>query len=136
MNGCRRTCSPGASVIALMSPDSSVTLQLMNELFEASWRIYPGAALVVLGVLIALRGFGAEVRAFRSPPGDPATPLAMMRGFRRGILGFAVAALAAAWLWQLGWLAILAGIITGEELLESSLVVFGLTHGGKLRLHG
>ena len=60
----------------------------------------------------------------------------MMRGFRRGILGFAVAALAAAWLWQLGWLAILAGIITGEELLESSLVVFGLTHGGKLRLRG
>ena len=63
----------------------------MNELFEASWRIYPGAALVVLGVLIALRGFGAEMRAFRSAPGDPATPLAMMRGFRRGIFGFAVA---------------------------------------------
>src|SRR5438309_1800791 len=87
----------------------------MNELFEASWRIYPGAALVVLGVLIALRGFGAEMRAFRSAPGDPATPLAMMRGFRRGIFGFAVAALAAAWLWQLGWLAILAGIIAGKE---------------------
>ena len=112
------------------------TVGEMNELLEASWRIYPGAALVVAGVLIALRGFGAEVRAFRSAPGDPATPLAMMREFRRGILGFAVAALAAAWLWQLGWLAILAGIITGEELLESSLVVFGLTHGGKLRLHG
>ena len=48
----------------------------------------------------------------------------------------AVAGLAAAWLFQLGWLAILAAIITGEELLESSLVVFGLTRGTKLRLHG
>ena len=106
------------------------------SVFEASWRVYPAIALVLAGVIMALRGFGAEVRAFRTAPGDPATPLAMMRGFRRGILGFAVAGLAAAWLWQLGWLAILAGIITGEELLESSLVVFGLTRGTKLRLHG
>lgn len=108
----------------------------MNELFDASWRIYPAVVLLLVGVLISLRGFEAEVRAFRTAPGDPATPLAMMRGFRRGIVGFAVAGLAAAWLWQLGWLAILAGIITGEELLESSLVVFGLTRGTKLRLHG
>jgi hypothetical protein len=87
-------------------------------------------------VIIALRGFGAEVRAFRKAAGDPATPLAMMRGFRRGILGFAVAGFASAWLWQLAWLAILAGIITGEELLESSLAVFGLTRGTKLSLRG
>ena len=108
----------------------------MNEFVEASWRIYPATALLTLGVIIALRGFAAEIRAFRTAQGDPATPLAMMRGFRRGILGFAVAGFAAAWLWQLGWLAILAAIITGEELLESSLVVFGLTRGAKPRLHG
>src|SRR5437763_16731842 len=106
------------------------------SVFEASWRVYPAIALVLAGVIMALRGFGAEVRAFRSAPGDPGTPLAMMRGFRRGILGFAVAGLAAAWLWQLGWLAILAGIITGAELLESSLVVFGLTHRRTLRQRG
>ena len=108
----------------------------MNEFVEASWRIYPATALLALGVIIALRGFAAEIRAFRTAPGDPATPLAMMRGFRRGILGFAVAGFAAAWLWQLPWFAILAATITGEELLESSLVVFGLTRGAKLHLHG
>ena len=106
----------------------------MNELIDGSWRVYPAVALIVLGVVLAVRGFGGEVSAFRRAPGDPAAPLAMIRAFRRGIVGLAIAGLAAAWLWQLAWLAVLSGIIAGEELLESSLVVFGLTRGRKLRL--
>ncbi len=106
----------------------------MSELIDGAWRVYPAVALIAAGIVLAVRGFGGEIAAFRRAPGDPATPLAMMRAFRRGIVGAAVAGLAAAWLWQLAWLAILSGIIAGEELLESSLVVFGLTRGRTIRL--
>ena len=108
----------------------------MNELIDGAWRVYPTAALIALGLVMAVRGFGGEIVAFRRAPGDPGTPLAMIRAVRRGIVGLAIAGLAAAWLCQLAWLAVLSGIIAGEELLESSFAVFGLTRGPKLRLRG
>ena len=48
------------------------------------------------------------------------------------ILGLALAGVGASWLWNLKWLLILSLAIGGEEILESSLVIYGLKRGKKL----
>ncbi len=106
----------------------------MHALFELSWRIYPASLLMLAGVLVAWRGLRQEVRAHRLPPRDIAKALTMVRGFRVAVVGLALVALGAAWAWQIAWLAVLSLIVGGEETLETSLVVWGLTRGRELRL--
>ena len=52
-----------------------------------------------------------------------------MRGFRLTVIGLALAAIAAAWAWQLGWLLVLALAIGGEETLESSIHAYAIQRG-------
>ena len=100
----------------------------MTELVELSWRWYPATALIVVGLGVAAWSIHRAVRlALRSS--DPWRALAIMRGFRIGVVALAVAAIGAAWLWQNGPLFGLALIIGGEELLESSVVIKALEHG-------
>jgi hypothetical protein len=103
----------------------------METLFEASWRLAPSIALIVVGALLAVRGTARELRAYRACPGDA---LAMIRGFRIAIIGTSLVTLGFAWEFQLPWLAILAALILGEEMFEASLIEYGLTKGPSLRL--
>jgi hypothetical protein len=100
----------------------------MTELVNFSWRAYPAAMLIILGIVGAVwsahRGV-ARARRVR----DPLRALAIMQGFRIAIVGLAVAAIGAAWWWQIGWLFVLALVIGGEELLESTVVIAALKHG-------
>ena len=52
-----------------------------------------------------------------------------MQGFRISVVCLAAAAIGAAWWWQIGWLFVLALVIGGEELLESTIVIAALKHG-------
>jgi len=103
----------------------------MMELVDLSWRAYPAGLLIVLGiggaVWSAARGV-ARARRVR----DPLRALAIMQGFRIAIVSLAVAAIGAAWWWQIGWLFVLALVIGGEELLESTVVITALKHSPTL----
>jgi hypothetical protein len=57
---------------------------------------------------------------------DPVLALALARALRGAILGLAATAFGAAWLWQIGPLALLALVVAGEEMLEISVVVAAL----------
>ena len=100
----------------------------MFELVHLSWRAYPAALLIAAGLAAAVwsarRGV-ARARRLR----DPGRALAVMQGFRRAIVGLAVAAVGAAWWWHIGWLFGLALVIGGQELLESTVVIAALKHG-------
>ena len=100
----------------------------MAELIDLSWRAYPAGLLIAIGlggaVWSAYRGV-VRARALLDPP----RALAIMQAFRIGIVGLAVAAIGAAWWWQIGWLFVLALVIGGEELLESTIVITALKHG-------
>ncbi len=101
----------------------------MEALIDLSWRTYPATALAVAGLLPALQGGRRLWRGFRPPYADPAKTLDGVQGFRRGIIGLAlagVAGVAGAWIWQLDWLLALSLVIGAEEVLESSLHVRAL----------
>jgi len=100
----------------------------MTELCELSWRAYPAALLIVAGCAGAVwSGHRGVSRARRLR--DPARALVIMQGFRIAIVGLGVAAIGAAWWWQIGWLFGLALVIGGEELLESTVVITALKNG-------
>ena len=98
----------------------------MEALIDLPWRTYPATALAVAGLLLALQGGRRLWRGFRPPYADPAKTLDGVQGFRRGIIGLALAGVAGAWIWQLDWLLALSLVIGAEEVLESSLHVRAL----------
>ena len=106
----------------------------MDVLIGSTWSLYPAILLVVLGAVLALRGAMLEVSGLKGAlKGDASKNLTWIRGFRLSILGLALAGVGASWLWSLKWLLILSLAIGGEEILESSLVIYGLKRSKKLK---
>lgn len=101
----------------------------MDTLVELSWRAYPSWMLIVVGLTFATWSVRQGIIAARRAARDPGRALALLRGFRMGVVGLALAGIGAAWCWQLGWLLGLSLIIGGEELLESTVVISALHHG-------
>lgn len=99
----------------------------MESLVELSWRAYPGGALLALGLLVFARGAWGTATGFRRA--IPERAAAYMAGFRMGIIGLAIAGVAGAWIWQQAWVLVLALIIGGEELCESSWALYVLRRG-------
>ena len=108
-------------------------MQAFAALMELSWRLYPAAALAVVGALLVARGVRAFVRA-KSEGRDPERALRVARAGRVVILGLCVAVFAGAWMAQVAWLAALALIVVGEEMLETSLMVATLEDGRRRSL--
>jgi hypothetical protein len=86
----------------------------MDALLDLSWRVDPAALMMAVGFILAIRG-----------------TLYFLRGFRRAVIGFAIAGIAAAWLWQIDWILVLSLVIGGEELLESTLHIQALGMAGR-----
>lgn len=106
-------------------------MTVMEAIFEASWRAYPSAAMMLTGVAIVLAAARAAVQAARLSAWDPGKGLAFMRAFRIAVVGLASLSLGAAWLWQQTWLAVLALLVGGGELFESTLDISALRRAAK-----
>ena len=105
----------------------------METLIELSWRVYPISALIALGIVLASRGLFMVLNGLRGAlRGDSGKLLTWIQGFRLTIIGLALAGLGAAWAWHLTWLLVLTLAIGGEEILESSIVIFALRRGRRL----
>ncbi len=107
----------------------------METLIELSWRMYPISALIALGIGLALWGLLMELNGLRGAlRGDSGKLLLWIQGFRLSIIGLALAGLGVAWAWHLDWLLVLSLAIGGEEILESSIVIFALRRGRRLEM--
>jgi hypothetical protein len=82
--------------------------------------------LIALGLAIAIHGAARGVSRARRIARDPGRALAIMRGFRRAVVGLALAGIGAALLWQIPGLLTLSLLIAGEELLESTVMIVAL----------
>ncbi len=107
----------------------------MEPVTELSWRVYPASALIALGIGLASWGLLMVVNGLRGAlRGDSGKLLPWIQGFRLSIIGLALIGLAAAWGWHLTWLLVLTLAIGGEEILESSIVIFALRRGRGLEM--
>ncbi len=104
----------------------------MDALVDLSWRAYPVAIIAALGFGVSVRGFALLVQGWRRSVWDRDRNLIWVQGFRQSIVGLAVVALAASWQWQQLWLLLLALAIGGEELLETSIIIFALRRAKRL----
>lgn len=102
------------------------SMTVMDAIFDASWRTYPATALMAVGAALVFAAGRAALEAGRLSAWDAGKGLAFMRAFRVAIVGLALLALGGAWAWQLLWLGVLAAVIGGGELFESSLDIAAL----------
>jgi hypothetical protein len=100
---------------------------MLDALVDLPWRAIPSLLIAAGGLLLVLRG--VRMAWGWSRYRDPARNLAFIRGFRLAVVGLALAGIAAAWTWHLGWLLALALIIGIGELLESSLDAWAVRRG-------
>jgi hypothetical protein len=99
------------------------------DILHAGWRVYPVACLMAGGLALFIYGAEQLVRALRISIWNLDRPIVWIVGFRAAIVGLAVLALGASWLMQQLWLLLLALAIGGEELLETSVILFALRRG-------
>ena len=106
----------------------------MDSLTDLSWRVYPAAVIMAMGGAVVIRGGAALVQGIHIPFRDRSKPIVCVSGFRTAIVGLALAGIAGAWLWQQVWLLALVLASGGEELLESSVVLYALRRGRRLQV--
>ncbi len=104
----------------------------MDALVDLSWRAYPASLILAIGGAVLGWGLVTLLAATRIAASDRGKPIALVIGIRLVLVGGAIAALGASWLWQQLWLFILALAIGGEELLETSVVLYVLRRGRRL----
>jgi hypothetical protein len=85
--------------------------------------------MIAAGLLMTFLGIRSGVVGGRRERRDPHRALAILRGFRRTVIGLAVAGLGAGWQWGIDWLVVLSLAIGGQELLESSIMIAALRDG-------
>jgi hypothetical protein len=98
----------------------------MDALLALPWRPYPAVLLMALGLAVAIAGVTRQASGLRRSVTDPVLALALARALRTAILGLSAVAFGAAWLWQIAPLALVALVVAGEEMLETSVVVAAL----------
>ena len=91
----------------------------------ANWTDIAAFALMGAGVWLVVRNVRAWRRAANTMR-DPERALWLARGFRVGIVGLCAMAAGAGWYWDIYWLIVLAAVIAGEELLETTVLVMAL----------
>lgn len=105
----------------------------MDAIVDLSWRAYPGGALIALGAMLAVYGIG-RLAAWRNVSAfDGNKPLVFVSGLRAILVGSAIAGVGGAWVWQQLWVLLISLAIGGEELLETSVVLYVLRRGRRLQ---
>lgn len=104
----------------------------MDTFVELPWRAYPSGVLMAAGVMLFVYGIETLGPALRISIWNLNRPIVWIGGFRAAIIGLAVVGLGAAWLTQQLWVLLIALAIGGEELLETSVLLFVLRRGRRI----
>ena len=92
----------------------------MESLIDLSWREFPSALLIVVGVVTAWLGSKHGLGGLGGPARDGSHMQTFVVGFRTAVVGLVLAGLGASWWWHQTWLFVLSLVFGGEEILEST----------------
>lgn len=93
----------------------------MEAFVDLSWRPFPSAALIIIGLATAWAGSGLARRGLRQQVGRGSNIQDFVRGFRIAVIGLVLVGLGAAWWWHVTWLFVLSLVFGGEEIVESTV---------------
>ena len=96
---------------------------LWSALLAAPWRIYPAAALVIAGLLVAVHGLRRDWHDLHRPPTDPGLGWALVRTLRSMLGGLAVCGVGIGWWLASSPLVLVSALIWLEEMMEISSVL-------------
>jgi hypothetical protein len=105
----------------------------MEAFTELPWRAVPSSLTMAAGAMLFAYGLETLVRALRISIWDTERNVVWIGGFRAAIVGLAVIGLGAAWLTQQLWVLLIALAIGGEELLETSVLLYALRRGKRIQ---
>jgi hypothetical protein len=100
----------------------------MTHVLDMVWPGVPALSLLIAGAVNALWAIRRTLIDMHNAPRDPARAFALLRGFRRAMIGLCVMALGIGWYWHLPAVVGLALIICCEETLESSTMIAAIKH--------
>lgn len=108
--------------------------ELLHELL-IDWpgRALPSSLLILAGLGFSTFGVATLGRALRISVWHADRNIVWMRGFRVAIVGLAIAGVGTAWLTQQFWVLLIALAIGGEELLETSVLLYTLRRGRRIQ---
>ena len=92
------------------------------------------AALVPAGICFVILGIRRYALMRRISPREHSKALTSMQAFRQSMIGACALMMAAALAFEVAWLGIVAAVIFGEELFESSMAIFAMKHGANLKI--
>ena len=98
----------------------------MDILIELSWKAYPAMALIVFGVVAVVWAMATAFGSFGRSARSRGDLLTVLGAFRVWVVGLAIAGIGISWALDLTWLFVLSAVFGGEELLESSVVIWVL----------
>jgi len=104
----------------------------MDFVTELPWRAVHSSITIAGGIALFVYGVERLLQALRISIWDMDRPIVWMGGFRAAIIGLAIVGLGAAWLTQQLWVLLIALAIGGEELLETSVLVYAMRRGRRI----
>ena len=93
----------------------------METLYRLSWREYPALSLAILGVVLvacAVRDEREATRRYRF--GTDPRLIALLRDFRRAVIGLELIGIAAGWYWHVPAILAIAILIGAGEVFETT----------------
>jgi hypothetical protein len=95
----------------------------MDDVLSWSGRLYPAAALVIVGAGLVVTGLGGLVRERRRRRTWPEWAMAYLFTFRRVVVGLCTLGAGVGWAEQVAWLLAVCICIGIGELIESSYYI-------------
>jgi hypothetical protein len=92
------------------------------------------ALLAPAGIWFAALGVRRYAAMRRISPREHAKALTSLQAFRQTMIGACLLMMALALSFEILWLGVLAAVIFGEELFESSMAIYAMKYGSKLNV--
>src|ERR1700674_1936155 len=99
---------------------------LVTWFAQPPWHSIAGLSIALAGIAAFYGAVRLQVVSWKEPREVEKTPLVLVSAIRLAVLGACLFAFSAGWVLEQTWVMVLAAVIGGEELLETSVAASAL----------